>query len=151
MLPNARSVCVFISVCSIVWVLFTGFGFSFDRFLLIATSLSTLYFFNVCIVSAEVQCEPPEKILLRKQIQACNWKILYNRAAYLAHMREVFRRNKPNVIKTRLHSDTYATRPNPDISGARRWKSWSDSMDPLIPDFHASHCRNNEAQRTLSF
>jgi hypothetical protein len=139
---NARSVCVLASVFSIMSILFLRLGFSYDGLLLIVSSLSTLYFFNSRTVLAEAACESTEKILLGKQIRAINWKILYNRAAYLARMRDALR---PKAVKTRPRGDTCATQTKKnEVMGGRRWKSWSGSVDSIIP------CNSTEMERTIS-
>jgi hypothetical protein len=146
----AHVMCMFFSVCSITWVLFTGNWFSCEKFLLLSSSISTLYFFKVWVLSPSVPCESLERILLRKQIQAANWKIMFHRAMYSALVLDSSRQRRQNIMKNSPKKDTHTTHTRYQLADARRWKSWNESTESTNPNFDADDCRNSEIKRMIS-
>jgi len=142
---DSRLLCIFLSVFNVAWVFLTAPGLSFDQFLLLACSLSTLY----CLkhsAATEDACESMESLVLRKQIQEINWRIMFNKATYLAQMQNALERSRPELVRHRSTSPRDDTCPKSNMAKARRWKSWSPEP-PAIPDFHAHDCRNSEIQK----
>ena len=121
---DPRSICVFFCALSMAWVILTGLRLSFDQFLLLACSLSALYCLKFNAVTENAP-EPMETRLLRKQIQEINWRIMFNKAAYLTRMQDVLERNRLKRIKHWKHTPRHDTCPESKMASVRLWKSWS--------------------------
>ncbi len=133
---RSRLICIFLNCCNIICYNLSAihaFNDSAHRLLALAASLSTLHHIACCVVVAQVVApESPRTILLRKQIQEASWRLLLNRALYLAQMKAMLPRGsgkRKNGAAQGIGSRTPSTpiaAAEPIKKAMRRWKSWND-------------------------
>jgi len=144
-----HTICLLLNSCSLLCHLCPTPLPLLQPLLAVAASLSSVYFLACCIATAQqLAPEPPQSALLRKQVQAENWRLMLNRALYLAQMQAVLARRRGDrrggaQVICRTHSA-----PNEEKksrAAMRRWQSWSEThSQSSIPDFHAEDCRNTD-------
>ena len=120
-----HSICLLLNSCSILCHICPNFHPEYRDLFAMAASLSSLHLL-ACTIATEKAPEPMQSMqnaLLRKTIQAENWRLMLNRTLYLAHMQEVLARSQ--ICRT--HSA-----PNDEEKKAksrmamRKWQSWSE-------------------------
>ena len=137
---RSHFICVFLNCCIIICYnipAIYAFNDSAYRLLALAASLCTLHHIACCVVVAQVVApESPRTILLRKQIQEASWRLLLNRALYLAQMKAMLPRSSgkrkkgtTECVESRTRSTPIAA-AEPIKQAMRRWKSWNDIHHP---------------------
>ena len=115
-----HSICLLLNSCSILCHICPTIHPDYRDLFAIAASLSSLHLL-ACTIATEKAPEPMQcmqSALLRKTIQAENWRLMLNRTLYLAHMQQVLARthSAPNDEEKKRKSRT----------AMRKWQSWSE-------------------------
>jgi hypothetical protein len=143
--PHPYSICLLLNSCSILChICPTPFLHPHYRDLLsLAASLSSVHFLACSITTAQAAPEPTQSALLRKTIQAENWRLMLNRALYSAQMQELLTKRRASQrgeaqVMCRTHSAAYEEKKKARTA-MRKSQSWSEAS---ISDFHAEERRN---------
>jgi hypothetical protein len=145
---HAHSICLLLNSCSILChICPTPFLHPHYRDLLaLAASLSSVHFLACSITTAQAAPEPMQSMqsaLLRKRIQAENWRLMLNRVLYSAQMQELLTKRRASQrgeaqVMCRTHSAAYEEKKKARTA-MRKSQSWSEAS---ISDFHAEERRN---------
>jgi endonuclease/exonuclease/phosphatase (EEP) superfamily protein YafD len=147
-----HTICLLLNSCSLLCHLCPTPLPLLQPLLAVAASLSSVYFLACCIATAQqLAPEPPQSALLRKQVQAENWRLMLNRALYLAQMQAVLARRRASrgkrEVQVIVRTNSAPHEEKKSRAAMRRWQSWSEThSQSSIPDFHAEDCRNTDWQ-----
>jgi hypothetical protein len=120
------NLCLILCICNIALSVLGVWVCSHEKItstLCSLTILHLLFSLQKERVGGELPPESFQAVLLRKQIQAMNWRLLSNKATYLTMLRERIRRREPTTFH-RCHSDKPPTSRKCTIS--KLWKSSSE-------------------------
>ena len=93
-------------------------------FILLASIFSGVYYLKINTVIIENSEESMEMIIFRKRIQAINWKIMYNRIAYLIQIHKIMKHREMRSMQKHKHEVQSKKR-----KGVIEWSSWCDKEE----------------------
>ena len=140
----ARLVCVILSSCNAVWIIFAEKGgISLGTFLSLACTVSALHLVVWGDVCVQRRCEGGcagywETALLRKQIQLVHWRILFYKTGALANIQAGVGQLRAGEVLVGGHLKSRGA----GLSKLRSHRSWSERPSDPIPDFHSVDCKN---------
>jgi hypothetical protein len=130
---SARFIAIFMCVLSLGWDLAIDQFVSVDQMIYIFCAIFNLIFLftanpNSYIVSAEARAESLSDAIMRKQLQALNWRSMFNKALFMRQLRR-------ELISVRPASPISFVEPKhkPKHNEMRSWKSWNGQTE--IPTF----------------
>ena len=120
------TLCFSLCICNITLSVFGEWIGPYEK--LTSTFCSLIILYLLCLIQKQrvdgvLPRESLQVVLLRKQIQAMNWRLLSNKASYLTMLQERIRRREP-ITFHRCHSDKPPTSRKYTIS--KQWKSSSE-------------------------